>query len=279
MMRGDVHVDWIISMGIFLIATISLFIFLSPADVPEVDKSVLLDNLIEKFESSFTWEVKTTPLFVKVCEGYVDDTGDSPVDVDVTIDVALENGWEIGNVTYDDGVVFYSWEDWDDGIDIFCPLSMPQNLQNQEFVITSLVEFNFIYYNDEQGPLKPGLTADCMGASLDHCEFQLGGVETFEGINDGSGAWTDFNNQANDFELVLIKANWGFPESNDFWILACNPDEVCNVFGNGDANDYFVNYKTANIYQQADVKVKEIKTFIIDKTGERTQVSIIFRVW
>ncbi len=287
--RGDVHVDWIISMGIFLISTIALFLFFRPTDVPPVSGEVLLDTINYHFNDNFTWVVKTTPVFVSACRGYTADG----VDETMTITIDTGNDWEVGYVDY------YREEDpanpeeghWPSFGNIECP-GVEDIVQKQFHIVNDPpAEFIFTTYPTIFPPSKAVLSVSCSPDSVpnelleDYCDFSVGSVENFEGINTESDAFVDFKNykqlgEDHYFSLNQIKENWDFPERNEFWILACNSGVACDLFGEDpDDNTYLINYKTGSPHPQADVLTREVKTFIIGSDGVKMPVSIYFRVW
>jgi len=258
MERGDVHIDWIISMSIFLLFTFLLFLFFRPLDIAPRDKHVLLDHLIERFEHNFTWEVKKIPLFVRACEYFINNEG---VPTDMTIDFLL-NDWIIGNVSYKKGNVFYSWTNFED---IICPTT-GEDLVNKHFNIPSSgseAVFYYTYYHNSQFPPKPIVSAQCSSSIPDHCDFSFGSTETFFGIREGA-ALEELRNQNNYFHVNNIKENWNFPNSNEFWIIS---------------QDISLDYKTTSPYPNTNIVVREVKTFVIDEKGERRPAFIIFKVW
>ncbi|MEK6904300.1 MAG: hypothetical protein AABW87_01780, partial [Nanoarchaeota archaeon] len=63
--KGDVHVDWAISMGIFLISVIALFVIFKPGIKPIYKETVLLDIVEDEFRKNVTWTVKKLPVFIE----------------------------------------------------------------------------------------------------------------------------------------------------------------------------------------------------------------------
>lgn len=266
--RGDIHVDWVLSMGIFLVAVVLIFIFFIPRESQEVDKSFLLDRLIENFNKNFTWEVKTSPLFVKNCKADVDGGGET---VFSSITFNLENMWEIRSVIYNDVESNVDVDVVGASAGINCnKLSEPDDAANNEFFIEANdgAVFSIVYKNDFLNPGRPKLVATCNPALGDdlNCARSLGGAENFVGINEGRLG--DFTPQSSEpyFHIDNIKANWKYPDSSDFWIES-------------DSADLNIDYKTGVIYPQSNVVVREIKTFAVDENGNKKAVSIIFRVW
>ena len=275
--KGDVHVDWIISMGIFIISTILLFVFLKPGAVPPEDKTPILNHLINKFEANFTWEVKKIPLFVDECHKY--PSGNPPTDTGVKLDFTIEGeDWDISRVVYSSDID--TDEIWDSNfpIPIDCSVGVmggcgdEENIPDNCFYIQGGDDavFYFTFLSQSPESEKPVVEAECDGnPPIGACNFRLGGIETIGGFNkdwliDTIGPVYLGYGKDNFYNINNIKDNWGIPNSTEFWI---------------NSSELNLNYRTASPYQQADIKVKQIKTFTLDKKGVKTPVTINIRVW
>ncbi|GEM_PF-2621498 len=63
--KGLDYIDWSMSMGIFIIAVIALFIFLKPGARLEYDQETLTTMVEHNFMNRAQWFVHETPLFVR----------------------------------------------------------------------------------------------------------------------------------------------------------------------------------------------------------------------
>ncbi|MDO8555540.1 MAG: hypothetical protein Q7R96_00005, partial [Nanoarchaeota archaeon] len=63
-MRGNIHTDWAISMGLFLVAILTMFIFLKPGVQPIYQQTTLLDIIEHEFLTNTTWTIKQLPVFI-----------------------------------------------------------------------------------------------------------------------------------------------------------------------------------------------------------------------
>jgi len=87
MKKGANHLDWAISMGIFLLAVLSIFAFLKPFSINLYTGEELADIMQENFEDATFWTVKRLPLFVNSCT--------KPF----TVTASFGNGWKTMNDT------------------------------------------------------------------------------------------------------------------------------------------------------------------------------------
>lgn len=63
------HVDWVISMSIFILGVLTIIIFIIPlTSKPLYSKEILLPIVEEKFQEDYYWTVKVVPLFVGSAE-------------------------------------------------------------------------------------------------------------------------------------------------------------------------------------------------------------------
>ena len=66
-MKGATHIEWVISMGIFLVFIISLFTFLKPGYKQPFASDTLLKILEDNFNNEVYWTIKSTPLIIGGC--------------------------------------------------------------------------------------------------------------------------------------------------------------------------------------------------------------------
>ncbi len=62
--RGDSHVDWVISVGIFLVYVVTLLAFIKLTYKPIYEGEVLLNILQNNFEEKYVWNMTKIPIFV-----------------------------------------------------------------------------------------------------------------------------------------------------------------------------------------------------------------------
>ena len=92
MKRGIGHLDWVISMGIFLVAILSIFVYLKPFSTNLYGEENLVDVVKEKFNGETYWIIKRLPLFVGSCSlGQGEGRGRGR---NLRAVLAFENGWK-----------------------------------------------------------------------------------------------------------------------------------------------------------------------------------------
>ena len=64
MKQGDVHIDWAISMGLFLIGITMIIVFLKPGVQPLHQEEQLLNLLERQFIYDSSWTIKKLPLYL-----------------------------------------------------------------------------------------------------------------------------------------------------------------------------------------------------------------------
>ena len=90
MKRGFSHLDWAISMGIFLVAILSIFIYLKPFSTKLYGNEDLVGIVKEKFNEEAYWTIKKLSLFVGSCSsGQGGGRGRN-----AKVVLAFENGWK-----------------------------------------------------------------------------------------------------------------------------------------------------------------------------------------
>ncbi len=68
MKKGNGHIDWAISIGIFIIYLLLLFIFVRPGQVEEYKGDLLLSIVEKNFKDDFYWRLLEIPLFVNTSD-------------------------------------------------------------------------------------------------------------------------------------------------------------------------------------------------------------------
>ncbi len=269
--KGDIHVDWILSMGMFLIATIALFIFFRPGALPPQDKTLILNHLITKFNENFTWEVKTMPIFVKKCIGGTIN----PTESEIEINYLPAPNWILSYIKYtENNALLKEWETSRPGGRFFIKCFAIEYLDSFHFSITEgdNAIFYLTFVNDIITSERLEISTTCTPAegNANYCIYKLGSFQDFEGVNErfiseeANIDDPDPNNYDNYFNLNNIKNNWQIPNNIEFSITS---------------QDLNLNYRTANPPQQADIFSREIKTFTVNKRNNIKQVSILFKVW
>ncbi len=255
-MKGNIHTDWAISMGIFLVAILTLFIFLKPGVQPIYKETVLLDIIEQEFLSNTTWTVKQLPLFITTL---TDNTNNDP-----KINLIMRN-WLYSSCKTTSGTTgiltatctgntaiidCMPGEDCKRGnaLLIFYPnAATPKNIQEPELDET--------FCKDDNGAITD--TA--------RCDIQLGSTEDVQGINN---AWLQaLKNLPTNGGYEQLKRDWKFPLQKNFALYQVDNQGNENFILGGDT------------FNQKNVFVRELTYWILSTTGDRTPITISFRVW
>lgn len=65
--RGETHIDWVISLGIFIVFILLLLVWIKPGYEPKYEEETLIDVIKNGIENDFTWEVSKTLLEISGC--------------------------------------------------------------------------------------------------------------------------------------------------------------------------------------------------------------------
>ena len=206
--KGLHYVDWVISMGTFVIAIIAILVYLKPGVKPEYNRESLLSIVETNFFNETGWMVRKVPLFIHELQNptYVEDR---------YVDIDYSTGFSF-NVNVPSII--------DQNNDKFRCMSPPCND----------ITLNFVFYPNQ--PLNknlPMIKAKCVPPNnLAVCDAEFGSSETLEGLNNGlltllSGK--DYNS---------LKISWNYPLSRDFAIYVDDtritsgpePPQQANVF-------------------------------------------------
>ena len=66
-MKGQIHTEWVISLGIFLLYVLGMIIFIKPGYVAYYNENDLINIIEDGFKDKYYWNVKEVPLFVENC--------------------------------------------------------------------------------------------------------------------------------------------------------------------------------------------------------------------
>lgn len=237
--KGLDYIDWSMSLGIFIIAVLALFIFLKPGVKPSYDG----DNLLQIVESNFMKEtasvVKETPLFVH----HLNDLYGASVEALVT--VKLNGDWRFEGISPASLQAF--------------KVTLNSNDLTLDCTATGLCDnknFTLFWSPKRTNPGEPTLSFDCTPSGTPAiCNAALGSTTSEEGLD------TNFLNTLKTKNYQQLKNDWDYPSTKEFAIF------IDNALWIG-----------AEQPQTGSVVAKEIKYWKIQGKS-RTPVSISIRVW
>ena len=257
---AGIHVDWAISMGLFIISLITLILLLRPGVKPLFDTQTLLSLIEERFNNQTLWHVRTVPLHVYKldCESCKKEGEPSP---EMQINVRKAS-WAYSLVKEPKVKTFDYRFDFQQptsrNFDLFCRSGVCETEQQYPF--------SLVIHQDRVNEPPPILEINCQPSDKDRCSGILGSSEDFEGYNLN---WINkiINGQKTSVEYDQLKLDWGYPSTSDFSI---------NIQGDGlDQNIV----KSPDVPEQTNVQAKFVHGWILKDDGERDNITISFRVW
>jgi len=249
--KGIGYVDWIISMGLFIVVVSMTFIFLKPGVTAEFESKDLLEIVESNFLEEYTWSSISIPIAVH----NLNQAG-----IVSKIEITENNGNQWGVKSYHSKHTTFT---------------VTTNTQTNKATITCNPEggsCNTIPSSTaEQGIYlvylkKAGATSDTFNLNYNcnpspptpqDCNFTVGSKEMFTGWNKG-----DIDGLNNPYQTK--KAEWSFPESRDFSIKF-NGNEILTP-----------NYKPS---EQTNIYIKELLIQTLENDGSRSSANTTISVW
>ncbi|MFH1455924.1 MAG: hypothetical protein ABIF40_03165 [archaeon] len=276
--KGAVHVDWIISISIFIVFVLLLIILIQPSMTPVYDLSSLSEIVDARLDKNTKWEIEKTAIFLEggtqMVNGIVSITDFFPFEKDPTSQNKYAIVDEINNEV-------------DSIININSNIGSKDNIQ---FIGTPGNYYWLLYSADadfDHDGLPPAGDVFCYDVddTLGVCEdkYVLGATETLEGFN--FKALDDLQTLCNtDYEI--IKTNFNYPENKEFSIYYVYTDDAVYDFTEtiGLCNwDYNANpnrpHTEITPYEQANIFVKEYLYWILNEDGTTDSILVNIKVW
>lgn len=252
------YVDWAVSMGIFLIYLIGLFILLRPGVTPIYKPEGLLQIVENKFMENVSWVVREIPLFVEKCKFCNVQGKSNPSIVKVS-----DASW---NFLFSK----YSCEKYDGSVCI-TPYNSEKPLYGS-FTITcknddnnpnfEKYKFTLVYYPSKNKDAIANFKLVCF-PSADCCKAFLGSSISKKGINPD---WLAKLKSAK-IPYEDLKKSWDFPVEMNFAVYT------------GGSEDTLEKLNGAEEPQGINLFIKQFKTQTIDKSGKITPITINLRAW
>ncbi|MFH1592991.1 MAG: hypothetical protein ABIB47_06525 [Candidatus Woesearchaeota archaeon] len=225
------------------------------------------------------------------CANNQDDDETNPqLGLTTRVSMDLMNGWVFSKFVYSDDS--NEWDSWFNlgagnivlgtGIVFYCEDDSDNNGDSMFFNIDAEDNAKFLFTYSNPGEVMPGrplISYECTSDST-CAEFsaRFGTEEDIVGLN--IDRLYEFSPEVEDWaDFDVVKSEWGIPESNNFWIQGwVEGAENCGGLDDPDC-EYIVDYQTAYPSEVDDVKVEEVKTFILDEYGRLEDVVLFFRLW
>ncbi len=240
--KGNVHIDWVISISIFLTYIIILLAFIKPSYKPSFEGDVLVNLVKKNFDEKIEWQVKKNLLSFR-CEtkgvanvdlkNYIPDIG--------KYKVLLKDGKT--KARYKGSLIDLMNDDYDFWI----------------------IHNEFFGYNLDDNGLE-----DDGGADPKDCEISAANPIIFRGIN------------ADKLNLVDLKIDeWNFPQFRQFKITVLDVDgslkdnRYCFAKGLMNSNECLLAEPPLDVV----VYGVNLGDAILDKDGNFEQVILNIQVW
>ncbi|MAG45570.1 MAG: hypothetical protein CMH63_02240 [Nanoarchaeota archaeon] len=243
--KGSIHIDWIVSVALFMTFIIIIFGFIKPGYEPVFEGDVLIKLVSDEFNSKAEWEVYKTMLSFDCDTKGVINLGLSPTYIPVgdKYKLLLQNG----NVANYNGNL----------------IDLPNNNYNFWIIHNSDIGYNSDNLGlEDDGPEDPK-----------NCQINAANPIVFKGINEG------------ELDLVNLDVNtWDFPDFRYFRLKVLNPsgsyydNRYCFAkLPSGDmSGNTCDNYK---IPDEVEVYSSGLGKVILDKDLNQNQVILNIEVW
>lgn len=290
--KGDGHVDWIISIGIFLVYLLGMFVLIKPGVMPVYDYDTLLDIVEEHFKEDVKvvkdgdiltdfgglyWTLYKTPLFVESVPS-VAAKEERCIKIDFPYELENING-EINAYRIDPNKIVSKEK--------FIPINIRigSNSLYLEDSITFSSNSEYIIYFSGNGIYNQNLIYDngngIIGVSGDisidesKCVdigdgliYNLGIIEKLRGLSEKvlvflMGTLKDTSKET----YEQIKGIYGYPKSKEFSVIATI--DINRVY----------KYKVLEPDVKTNVYTREWGDFILNYDGTRTPIKINLKVW
>nr|MBI4156141.1 hypothetical protein [Candidatus Woesearchaeota archaeon] len=255
MSKGASHIDWAISMGIFIIYIMSLLIFVQPGLEETSDRTILLTILESGFKDYTYHDLEKTPLFINT----------SSSDGNYKFQIIFNNNFPFTGNEED-----FTLTDKDNSQ---VPFDLNLNANSNMNFDVAIKGNNFknlfwlLYMQDANYDNLP-VSQDqriILQESNNQFNYKFGTVETISGINQEK---LDLLKQETD-----LRKRFNYPETNGLMI-----NVIDSASFNYQESDIIYIFKTSDPDEE-NIFVKDIKDTILLKDGTKKEVVINFRVW
>jgi hypothetical protein len=251
--KGIGYVDWIISMGLFILVVSMTFIYLKPGITPEFESKDLLELVESNFLKEYTWFSISIPLAVH----NLNQTGNIVPKIEVKS--GTNNQWEVKSYYSSHSDFAVTTNTLTNTATINC--SSQTSCDTTPLSSAGAEQGIYLIYLKKAGATSDtfNLSYNCNPSptNLQDCNFTVGSKEIFTGWNKGN--ITDLTNP-----YQLKKDDWSFPKSRDFSIKF-NGIDILKP-----------NYKPS---EQTNIYTKELLIQTLEADGSRSSANATISVW
>ncbi len=192
--RGLSYVDWVISLGTFLVAVIFIFILVRPQLEPKNEKQNLMQIVEDGFYSETEWSVREIPIFINL----------------------LKDKYVVNGVTKSASIKINYSPDFKYEITTSQHLSIspgnPITIQCSSGICSGNLVLTF-YSIDPTNKNLPDVGLICNPSNTAICDAVLGATTTTTGINENQVSALSANG------YTKTKNNFKYPSLNEFAIF------------------------------------------------------------
>jgi hypothetical protein len=247
--KGASHVDWAISMGLFIIYTLSLFLFLRPGIEDPINQSVLIKIAEKGFYQQTNVTLEQTPILV-------DYQGDSGIN-------QLQINFKKGELSGEDSD--YTMEN-NQGERLSFSVSRQSERINFETTISKGTKRLFWLLYMEDALFTNNMPNGALKKEPEDFTYELGITEKTSGISQSK--LVKLENKEN------LKALFNFPEDNEFEINVIDSESF-----DYEGQTIIHKYSTTDEESEENVFVKEFRENILNNDGTREKIIVNIRVW
>ena len=209
------YIDWTLSMGLFLVVVVSLFVFLQPGMRPEHEGEGLMTIVEEQLFAATDSALKEKPLYIKKLKDKYGTNQEATIKVSLT-----GSSWKIHKVE-------------PSSLSSFEPLSITSQRVVFNCKVGQCTQDFVIYLKPTHAnPSEPLVSLTCTPKDPTICDATLGVVETIKGLDQG------LLTQLGTKNYTALKTQWRFPSQQHFAIYindnkligGVEPTQQQNVF-------------------------------------------------
>lgn len=250
--KGD-HVDWAISMGIFLLYLVGLFILLRPGITPVYEPDGLLQILENNLMKEVTYEVREIPLFIELCKGNFVGGAEGCIKNSIRVEDTIPN-FNFKNPV----------DDKKNPVSTDCGCS-----PGEDDIIKKVFYYTYSQIYPEKKEAE--INYECIPwKEKDFCKIRLGASTTKTGVKNG---WINKLKPEDGKEKETydeLKKRWNTPLDFAIYYADSNTENILI-----DSNKIIGGQKMEGI----NIFSKEIKTNELSDSGTFTPKTIIIQVW
>lgn len=201
--RGLDYIDWSMSLGLFLVAVVALFVFIKPGVQTPYDGASLISIVEQNFFAEAGTMLKQTPMFMyHLVDKY------NPGSNNAEIEVTLDSTWHIAAVQ-PPATAMFPYVKQNTAVTWDCPSTCDKK------------NFTIYWAANNKNANDPLIELDCTpSGDRNSCDAALGATTTQEGLEQ------QFIDGIKAEAYQQVKARWKYPQTKEFAIYLNNIFEI-----------------------------------------------------